>query len=125
MATLQEICYSCYSDLSSEPNDCVITRNKNDEYSCLYFIVIHVLNNEKLEMQPEKIHQTIFNFFCFSLRVNPNSLSTSLILKTTFAVNISPRFKHFSLMILVFHTTSNCIPTPAPFGDTKVNSDLL
>ena len=63
MATLQEICYSCCSDLSSEPNDRVIIRNKNDEYSCLYSIVVDVLNNEKLEMQPEKIHQTIFNFF--------------------------------------------------------------
>ena len=59
MATLQEICYSCCSDLSNEPKDHVIIRNKNDEYSCLYSIVVDVLNNEKLEMKTEKIHQKI------------------------------------------------------------------
>ena len=54
MATLQEICYSCCSNLSSKPKDHVIIRNKNDEYSCLYSIVVDVLSNE---MQPEKLHQ--------------------------------------------------------------------
>ena len=62
-------------------------------------------NNEKLEMQPEKIHQKIdklfCKLFCFSLKVNPNSLATSLILKATFAVDISPRFKHLNLMIFI------------------------
>ena len=54
MATLQEI---CCSDLSSELKDRVIIRNKNDEYSCLYSIGVDVLSNEKLEMQPEQLHQ--------------------------------------------------------------------
>ena len=42
MATLQEICYSCWSDdsdLSSKLKDRVIIRNKNDEYPRLYSIV--------------------------------------------------------------------------------------
>ena len=59
------ICYSCCSDLSSEPKDRIIIRNKNDEYSCLYSIVVDVLSNEKLEMQPEKLHQNRHFLFLF------------------------------------------------------------
>ena len=81
MDTLQEIWYFCCSDLCSKPKYSVIIRNKSDEYSCLYTIVVDVLNDEKLEMQPNR--QTILYCFCFSLRVNPNSLATLLILKTT------------------------------------------
>ena len=95
MVTLQEICYSSCSDLSSKPEDRVIIRNKNNKYSCLYSIVVDILSNEKLEMQSEKLHknrQTLLYFFCFSLRVNPNSLATSSILKIMFAVDISPHF---------------------------------
>ena len=32
----------------------IIVRNVNDDYSCLYSIVVDVISNEKLEMQPEK-----------------------------------------------------------------------
>ena len=126
---MQEICYSCCSDLSSEPKVTVIIKKKNDEYSCLYSVVVDLLNNEKLEMQPDKINQKIdklfCKFFCFSLRVNPNSLAISLILKTTFAVDISPRF---NLIIFVFHTTLNCIPTLEPhslLGTTRVTRPTL
>ena len=70
MVTLHEICYFCCSDLSSKYKDRVIIRNKNDEYSCLYSIVVDVLKNEKLEMEPEKIHQKIDKFFCKTLLEN-------------------------------------------------------
>ena len=50
--------------LSSKPKDCVIIRNKNDEYSGLYSIVLDVLSKEKLEMQSNKIHQKIDKVIC-------------------------------------------------------------
>ena len=64
MATLQKICYSCCSDLSSEPKDHVIIRNKNNEYSCLYSVGVDVLSIEKLDMQSEKIYKKIDKLFC-------------------------------------------------------------
>ena len=118
MVTFQEISYSSWSDLSSKPKYRVIIRNKNGEYSCLYSIVVDVLNNEKLEMQSEKIHKEIDKLFCiflFSLRVNPNSFVTSLILKTTFAVDISPRFKHFNLIYFTLSLIAYQHPRHIPY----------
>ena len=66
MATLQEIYYSFYIDLCSKTKDRVIIRNKNDQYSCLYSIAVDVLRNEKLEIQPEEIHQNIDKLICKS-----------------------------------------------------------
>ena len=78
MATLHEICYFCCSDLSSKYKDRVIIRNKNDEYSCLYSIVVDVLRNEKLEMEPVKIHQKINKVFCKSCWRTLNRYSNTL-----------------------------------------------